>query len=80
MGQLDSACTAPPRHLEVQLVVGVDVIHRAVAAHVDPFETRRLKPGDHWIGAGVETRRFQAMAQLLKASFETRFSLDRCKG
>jgi hypothetical protein len=37
--------------------------NRDVAVQVE-FESKRLKPGFHFIGSRVETRRFQAMGQL----------------
>jgi hypothetical protein len=34
---------------------------QGVAAQVDPFGEQALKPGFHFIGSRVETRRFQAL-------------------
>jgi hypothetical protein len=45
MGQLDSTCRAPP-HAHCG---------QGVAVQVDPFESKGLKPGYHFVGSRVET-------------------------
>jgi hypothetical protein len=44
---------------------GLDAaLHLSVAAQVDPFESKGLKPVSHFIGSMFETRRFQAVGKL----------------
>jgi hypothetical protein len=51
MGQLDSTCTDKPHHGYAREAVAVPVVALSIAAQVDPFESKGLKPGYHVIQA-----------------------------
>ena len=61
VGQLHSTCTDPPRTTPPPPPYRSGTIHLNLKKYT-------LKPGYHISGARVETRRFQAMGQLLHSS------------
>jgi hypothetical protein len=76
--KLNATCTQPHRVQQLQVPrvgieaqrahgAGVLVPHHDVAEQVVHLEKQTLKPGFHFIGPRVETRRFQAMGQLHSA-------------
>jgi hypothetical protein len=58
-GQANQAQVHDQR-LQVPVLDAPLFLLRLSGTQVDPCETTHLKPGDHFIGSRVETRRFQA--------------------
>jgi hypothetical protein len=52
-------------HDGVAVLVGPAGRHRGVAAQLDPFESKGLKPVFHFIGSRVETRRLSRTRRLM---------------
>jgi hypothetical protein len=62
MGQLDSACTAPPPVAPLRQQLAAQL--HGVAVQVAFVKSKGLKSGNHLIGSRLETRPFQAQGQL----------------